>query len=289
MKKIAFVSSPKREHSRSPFIVCRRMVEMFPSSVFVTDDEADYENLRKNGYTIFCYGHTPRMYERRKITRDCLRDVVNTREEWLKTAIGIKCQSGFSYIKRRIDLYDCFFPTITTYKRPQTPTIPCVGYYARSVRHDTDKEFMDLASRIPLEIPIVIMGNPLQIRRPYYFTQSEDEFFSMCTHYFYMKSSITEDPFPHTLLQACQCGCSLVMPFNERPWKDGIDDILDVCEASPIDSKKVKYPWEIEKPCTFAPKGEDFMKLYDEITSSWNFLPYDFKTFSSLYEYALKI
>lgn len=287
--KIAFVSSPKREFSRSPFIGCKRMAKLFPSSIFISDDEADYEGLRSQGFTIFCYGHMPNMYEHRRFTKNCLFDIINSREEWLRSIVGIKCQSGFSYVKRRIDLYDCFFPTIPSYQRINEPTNVCVGYYARSVRQDTDREFIDFASTIPLDVPIVIMGDRINIGRPYHYTQSDDEFFSLCTHYFYMRSSVIEDPYPHTLMQACQCGCSLLMPENARPWKDGIDDILNVCSVEPINTRIIKYPWEMHKPCTFAPKGEDFLSLYHRIADGWNFLPKQFNTFSDLYEYALKL
>lgn len=287
--KIAFISSPKREYSRSPSIGCKRMAALFPSSIFLSDEEANYEKMRDDGYRIFCYGHTPRFYENRKITKGCLSDVINAREEWLRTTIGIKCQSGFSYLKKRLHLYDCFFPTITTYTRTTTPKMPCVGYYARSVRQDTDREFQLFASTIPEEIPIVVMGDRIELSRPYYHTINENEFFSLCTHYFYMKSSITEDPWPHTLLQACQVGCSLLMPHNERPWIDGIDDILSVCDVTPIDTRVCKYPWELERPCSFAPQGEDFIKLYHLIGETWNWLPKEQKTFSDLYNFALKI
>ena len=287
--KIAFVSSPKREFSRSPFIGCKRMAKLFPSSIFLTDDEADYEKLRDDGYRIFCYGHTPSLYERRKFIKGCLSDIVNTRDTWLTTTIGIKCQSGFSYIKSRLHLYDCFFPTITTYQRVNEPTNVCIGYYARSVRRDTDKEFVEFANTIPTEIPIVVMGRRIHLNREYYYTQDDADFFSKCTHYFYMKSLVTEDPWPHTLLQACQVGCTILLPKTERTWKDGIDDILDVCDVTPIDTRVCKYPWDIERPCTFAPKGEDFLKLYYLIGDSWRWLPKEQQNFSELYEYALKI
>ena len=287
--KIAFVNAPKREFSRSPFTGCKRMASLLPSSIFVYDDEIDYQSLRDEGYTIFCYGHTPRFYEHRKITKGCLTDIINSREEWLKTTIGVKCQSGFSYIKKRIHLYNCFFPTITTYKRPKEPSNVCVGYYARSIRLDTDREFQAFAATIPLEIPIVVMGDKIELSRPYIHTTDEDVFFSMCTHYFYMKSSLVEDPFPHTLLQACQCGCSLLLPHNERPWKDGIDDILDICDVTPIDTRAIKNPWELDRPCTFAPRGEDFIPLYNMISDGWNWLPKEQRTFSDVYNLALKI
>jgi hypothetical protein len=154
---------------------------------------------------------------------------------------------------------------------------------------DTDKEFQSFAATIPLEIPIVVMGDKIELSRPYIHTTDEDVFFSMCTHYFYMKSSLVEDPFPHTLLQACQVGCSILLPKTERTWKDGIDDILDVCDVIPIDTRVCKYSWDMERPCTFAPRGEDFLKLYYLIGDGWNFLPRQFNTFSDLYEYAIKL
>ena len=104
-----------------------------------------------------------------------------------------------------------------------------------------------------------------------------------------MKSLIREDPFPHTLLQACQAGCTLLMPDTGREWKDGIDDVLNVCDVSPVDIFSFKYPWEKDSPCLYAPKGEDFLKLYQEIASCWNWIPSRMKTFGDVLNYAKKL
>ena len=85
------------------------------------------------------------------------------------------------------------------------------------------------------------MGDDMNLSREHVFTTDEDEFFSRTTHYFYMKSLYHDDPWPHTLLQACQCGCSIVMPERKRNWNDGVDDILNVCNFTPI---SYKYLWE---------------------------------------------
>ena len=286
---IAFVYGDTGGHISSPYTGCKRMSELIPDSICVSDKNADYNKLRELGYTIFCYGHKPSLYTHRKINKNCLYDVVNTRAEWLYRTIGIKCQSGFSYIKRMAGKYDCYFPTITTYKRKKEPETICIGYYSRGIRPDTEYEFKKYISTIPLEIPVVIMGEKIDICRNYIYTTDEDIFFSLCTHYFYMKSSIHDDPWPHTLLQACQCGCSILMPYKTRTWKDGIDDILDVCDVLPINIYKELHSWDIIRKCTFSPKGEDFLKLYNMIIEKkWHWIP-EHKNFSDLYEYILKL
>lgn len=288
--KFAFIYAPYKEHRRSPETGCTRMASLFPSSIFMSDDEVNYEELRSQGYKIFCYGHNPFLYTHRKFKDSCLHDYVNAREEYLFGTIGIKTQSGFSYIKKRLDKYDCYFPTVTTFLVENKSSNVCVGYYARSVRRDTNEAFIKFANTIPNEIPIIVMGEKIPLLRSYEYTTDENTFFSKCSHYFYMRSLVQEDPWPHTLLQACQCECTILMPETNRTWRDGIDDILSVCSVEPIDTNKIKYPWELDKKCSFAPKGEDFIRLYEFITYNKMWLPTrQMKTFSDVYEFALSL
>ena len=286
--KIAFIYG-EDVHPRSPMTGCERMSQLFENSIYMSDSKCNYEKLRDEGYRIFCYGHKPPLYRNRKLTKRCLNDIVNTRETWIKSAIGIKCISGFSYWKRHKDLYDCFFPTVTTYINLSEKIEPCLGYYSRDIRPDTTKEFIKYANTVPEEIPIYIMGTPLNLQRKYTFTYDENEFFSHVTHYFYMRSLYHDDPWPHTLLQACQCKCSIIIPDINRAWKDGVDDVLSICDVNVINPEKYNYFWEIDNPCTYAPKGEDFVQLCNEIGETWHWIPNDFKSFRDLYEYAIKI
>ena len=283
--KIAFLY-PNDVHPRSPQTGCDRLANLLQPSVSFNESSVDYSELRNSGYRIFCYGHKPSLYENRLLTAGMALDIVNSRIRWIKGIIGIKCQSGFSYFQRYRSFYDCLFPTITTYKRISEPSEVCIGYYSRDIRPDTTKKFIELANRTPKEIPIIVMGTDLRLNREHEFTTDENYFFSKVTHYFYMKSDYHDDPWPHTLLQACQCGCSLIMPENERNWKDGVDDCLDVCSVEPITHK---YPWEKDQPCRFAPVGEDFLKLYQYIDDcDWKWKPdSNWKNFSELYNYAV--
>lgn len=272
-------------HPKSPKTGSERLSLLLKDSISTSDSNCNYSKLRSDGYRIFCYGHKPSLYINRKITSDCLDDIVNSRVEWIKQAIGIKCISGFSYWKRYQDSYNCFFPTITTYKRISNPSKVCIGYYNRGIRPDTTQEFIKLANKTPMDIDIIVMGTNINLNRPHMYTINEDEFFSKVTHYFYMKSNYHDDPWPHTLFQACQCNCSIIMPNNNRNWKDGVDDILETCDFIPISSE---YPWEKSNPCKFSPKGEDFIKLYNLISETWKWLPdKKWKSFSDLYNYAI--
>lgn len=273
MDKLLFVYGDD-VHPRSPMTGCKRLAELFDGSAFLADSQCDYVRMRNEGYRIFCYGHKPALYRNRKLTRGCLNDIVNTRAEWASSSIGIRCMSGFSYWKRYKNLYDCYFPTITNYVRPSTPEKVCVGYYSRDIRPDTTRMFAAMARTIPDDVDIVIMGKDIDIGRNHIFTQDEDIFFSHVTHYFYMKSSIHDDPWPHTLFQACQCGCTIIMPNIEHPWKDGVDDVLEICDVEPVDCLSIKYPWDIDRPCKYAPTGTDFMSLYNMISDAgWKWTP----------------
>ena len=282
--KIAFIYA-NDVHPKSPMTGSERLSNLIQDSISLSDSNCDYSKLRSDGYKIFCYGHKPSLYKNRVFTSNCLNDIINSRIEWVRQVIGIKCISGFSYWKRYQDSYNCFFPTITTYKRISTPSKICIGYYNRGIRPDTRLEFIKLANTVPLDIDIIIMGTDINLDRPHKYTTNEDEFFSNVTHYFYMKSNYHDDPWPHSLLQACQCGCSIIMPTVNRTWKDGVDDILDVCDFVPISSK---YPWEKSLPCKFSPKGEDFVKLYNLISETWRWVPNkNWKNFSDLYNYVI--
>lgn len=291
MEKIAFVyPNDNSGYMKSPETGCKRLSAIIKDSISVSDDDCSYEQLRNDGYRIFCYGHKPSLYVNRKISVASLDDIVNVRSRWASTAIGIRCISGFSYWKRHQNAYTCFFPTVTTFRRQFHPSDVCIGYYSRNIRTDTQREFIAFSNTVPLEVPVIVMGDDIHDMRKHEFTTDENVFFSKVTHYFYMRSCIHDDPWPHTLLQACQCGCSLIMPDIKRDWQDGVDDILSVCDVHPVDSLSVKFPWEKNAPCSYAPKGEDFLKLYEIIQESWNFLP-DKKIFSfrDLYEFSLKM
>lgn len=290
MDKIAFVW-PTDVHPRSPRTGCNRLALEIPKSIAVSDEEADYQELRGNGFKVFLYGHKPLMYKNRKLCPEALSDVVNSRVEFLETAVGIKCNSGFSYFKRFYDLYDCFFPTVTTFRRQEKPTKPCIGYYARGIRPDTNRMFLEFSNTIPDEVDIILMGQELPLKRHYKFTLDEQEFFSEVTHYFYMRSSKHDDPWPHTMFQACQCGCTLLMPSVSHPWRDGVDDVLDVCDVSPVDTLTVKNPWDVVRPCEWAPTGRMFYSLYEEISySRWKWKPeIAWKSFGDVLNYSLSL
>lgn len=284
MRKIAFVYATLGKQLRSGNTGSRRMANLHPLWMSVDDACADYVGLRNSGYTVFLYNHKPSLFVHRKLCPQCLEDIVNTRSTWLDTTLGKTCISGLSYWKRRRG-YKCFFPTLSTYRRKDKPSRPCLGYYSRSIRPDSNFIFTELATRVPLEVDVYVMGDKLPIKRPYVFTYDEDEFFSHVTHYFYYRSNYHDDPWPHTLVQAAQVGCTLVVPNSDRDWKDGVDDILTVCPHI-VD---LSAPWEHELPCTNVPTGEDFLRLYEGIAEDFNWLPNPQWSFADLCDYALSL
>lgn len=257
---------------RSGATVSHRLASLLPGWEAFDDREVDYEDLRSKGYTVFLFNHKPDLFHR-NLVPSCLEDIVNARSQWARTVIGRSCISGFSYWKRYCTDYKAFMPTVVDYRVARINGPPTLGYYSRGIRRDSDAAFTDLANRTPQEVPIVVMGSPLPaIRRPYEFTNSEDYFFSRVTHYFYWKSRWHDDVWPHTLLQAAQMHCVLVVPKSDRGWRDGIDDILDTC----YNIQDFNKPWEAAMPVstTWVPGGQSLLPLYEHILESkWRWLP----------------
>lgn len=201
---------------------------------------SDYDNLRLHS-TLFFFNHNPSFYKNRSFV-GAERDIVNCRYDHVDDVIlGKKCINGLSYYNNFPFLYDSFFPTITKYKFLYNSDFkyrnnlinPSIGYYFRDIRYDGAKYFIsEFIPKIPDNISIFILGIssfPYLKRKNIYCTFDNEYFFNNITHYFYFKSNIILDPFPHSLLEAIQNKCTLIIPENkERKMKDGIDDIISV-------------------------------------------------------------
>lgn len=287
--KVACIYVSLGEAKRSGATVGPRLASQLNGWEAFSVMDVDYDALRKADYKIFTFNHKPDLFKR-KLCYDCLQDIINTRQEWAQTIVGRSCISGLSYWKRYAHLYKAFMPTVVDYSVSGRCTdVPVLGYYSRSIRLDSNDAFVDLANRTPLEVPIIVMGSPLpSIKRPYVFTTDEDYFFRQVTHYFYWKSWQHDDVWPHTLLQAAQVGCVLVVPERKRNFEDGIDDILHVCTHV-----SHSRPWELDISqygCRWAPKFSDLKPLYDHIQdSNWTWLPELHWSFNDLLNYSQKL
>lgn len=193
----------------------------------------DYDHLREHS-TLFLFNHRPSFYTNRGLI-GADKDIVNCRHNHIdRIIIGRKCINGLSYYNNFPYLYQSFFPTVVVEDKLKVKKEKiALGYYFRDIRYDGAMYFInDLLPKIDKNIPIFILGIsdfPYIKDRKIICTFDSDYFFNNITHYFYFKSNIILDPFPHSLLEALQKGCTLIVPENKkRIYKDGIDDILSL-------------------------------------------------------------
>ena len=198
----------------------------------------DYDNLRQHS-TLFLFNHRPSFYTNRGLI-GADKDIVNCRHNHIdRIMIGRKCINSISYYNNFPYLYQSFFPTIVAESFPKKEKNNiALGYYFRDIRYDGAMYFIDnILNKLNPEIPIYILGIsdfPYITNRKIECTFDPDYFFDHITHYFYFKSNIILDPFPHTLLEAVLRHCTIVVPENKRSMNDGIDDILSLLGSNYI-------------------------------------------------------
>lgn len=161
-----------------------------------------------------------------------INDYIMCRKEYAKFFPGKKLVDGYSYYRRNIDKYQCWFPTVyqSNFSRNDVPSI---GYYARDIRIESNMAFVDFVSKIPNEFDVVTMGDKhciqkyLHKKKNWKHTYDNAVFWKSCSHYFYYRCSDIEDTFPQNLLEAIQSKHRIISPKdNKRTFKDGIDDFL---------------------------------------------------------------
>lgn len=177
--------------------------------------------------------HNPKFYDLVKLV-DRANDFSCCRVEFVSMVPGKHLTNGFSYFKS--GRFDGWFPTVYQSHFSCSQAL-CIGYYARSVRVQSNLAFIDFAKNLPIWIPIVTMGTKelvegaLHGRKNWKHTYSNEEFWKSCSHYFYFRPSDCIDPFPHTLLEAIQSRHQIISPMNlSRSFKDGVDDLLSCIE-----------------------------------------------------------
>lgn len=144
------------------------------------------------------------------------------------------CTNGFYYYQMHKG-FDNYIPMITDFPKVSMPQHECLGFYVRKwLTPDSFKCFMSILDSFKYKIRVTIMGDPSpEIENHnnvlhYNHTNDNVQFFSEITHYFYPTSKHFVDPFPHSVLEAVQCGKTIIFPKIERDFKDGIDDLKDV-------------------------------------------------------------
>jgi len=158
------------------------------------------------------------------------------------------CNNGFYYmLNKKINHY---IPFITDFNvgNKVIPTIPCIGFYIRNwLTPDSFRYIIDMLSSINEDVNIYTMGDDLRslninnkFIKSYNHTFDNKKFFKNVTHYIYPKSKIFQDPLPHSLIEAIQSNCQIIVPtIPGRSHKDGIDDIIEVSNYHTIFNSKI--------------------------------------------------
>ena len=156
--------------------------------------------------------------------------------EHIQQVVGVKATNGYSYFRRYRQHFDQWFPTIYG-SHFDVNDIPSIGYYARDMRQQSNRAFIDFIQKLPTGVPIVTMGTKelIESKMPHganwRHTYSNEDFWKSCSHYFYYQPSDFEDPFPHTLLEAIQSGHRIISYKDiNRTFYDGVDDLLSCIE-----------------------------------------------------------
>lgn len=171
--------------------------------------------------------HNPFFYSYPLYKRN--KDACMVRKQYFDVILGKRVTNGYSYYCRYATRLHSIVPTITdsNYKANGEG----VGYYARPTRTDSNEAFIAFAKSLSCGTPITTMGHKESllglVGLNWIHTYNPSVFFSSISHYFYFKSLIFEDPFPHTLLEAIQAGARIIVPKSTRNFRDGVDDLLD--------------------------------------------------------------
>jgi hypothetical protein len=201
------------------------------------------------------------------------------------------CTNGFHYYQMHKG-FDNYIPMITNFPvqeiKPKQEI--CLGFYVRKwLTPDSFDCFINILDNLPYPMNVTIMGDPNdQIKNHnnvlhYNHTNDNVQFFNDITHYFYPTSKYFVDPFPHSVIEALQCGIKIIFPKIEREHKDGIDDIKDC-----IYWEESKTSWISDKPQlneNHPFKAEIWKKFYHKVfENNWEFR-FDRNKYDSLYEF----
>jgi len=184
------------------------------------------------------------------------------------------CTNGFYYYKMHKG-FDNYIPMITDFpvQEISQPQEICLGFYVRKwLTPDSFDCFIDILNNFPHKVNVTIMGdmNPQIENHPkvlhYNHTNNNVQFFSEITHYFYPTSKYFVDPFPHSVVEALQCGKQIIFPKIERNFKDGIDDIKE-CMAWNEQYKSINIDNKLHPF-----KAELWKKFYKNVfDNDWNY------------------
>jgi len=222
---------------RGGYHISKRFCDEHPDECeFLEDKKArDFEKLQDQYRRLIFRTQVPRCYNQpvnfvrlRKINH-----LIYLRAKYINPLYN-NCTNGFYYYQIHKG-FDNYIPMITDFPKVSMPQHECLGFYVRKwLTPDSFECFMSILDSFKYKIRVTIMGDPSpEIENHnnvlhYNHTNDNVQFFSEITHYFYPTSKHFVDPFPHSVLEAVQCGKTIIFPKIERDFKDGIDDLKDV-------------------------------------------------------------
>lgn len=125
-----------------------------------------------------------------------------------------------------------FSPVLYNFEKSTKDIEPTIGYYLRpTLTPDATNWFLEFLNNLETPVKLYTMGIEINYSNhknvlSHTHTYDRFEFFKNTTHYIYFKSNSFIDPYPHSLMEAVQSGCQIIVPENKRDFYDGIDDIL---------------------------------------------------------------
>lgn len=227
---ISLVSKKYKKLKRGAYTKAETLARLFPTkfrSVEISGINS-IEEIRSTSDKLVFFTQTSRMYGGKY--NQALQeksDLVFTRPEsnlaWFNSTTN-----GFSVY--RTSNIKQFHPIVVSeqYSCSQEDKVT-IGIYNRPdiVTDSFDKlvKFLDKH-----KVNLITMGEELGISHPhilsYKHTNDSKEFFSSLTHYYMPMSSMMQDPWPNTLVEAVNSEAQIIVDLVDRDFEDGIDDIL---------------------------------------------------------------
>ena len=104
----------------------------------------------------------------------------------------------------------------------------CLGFYYQPYKYSLNMYLKYLDTLQPSKIMYmgIIEKELLSTKHTWVHTESKETFFNTITHFIYAKSKAFIDPWPTTLEEAVAHNKQIIIIDTNRPFQDGIDDIL---------------------------------------------------------------
>lgn len=278
---------------RGAFTTAERFKRDFPKYIDAIDiDSVDsITELRKEYSRLIFSTQVPHLYRGKYLlTKQAPSDVVYLRREFSPAAWANSTTNGFSYYLESPKIKH-FIPQFTTsgFKCNPSQEEVVLGFYFRpSVTTDSCAWFFNFLNNLKTNIRLVTFGKELQIDPcglpprviSHKHTFDNEYFFSLITHYIYFKSNSIVDPFPNALLEAVDSGAQIIIPENERNFKDGIDDVASCVRYHTTLNEELMY----DNSDTIL-KGENFKDFYLKLFNNNFEYEFDRNKYSNLREW----